>query len=51
MFKVPCIYHMHGSEADLRRLKELVEDAGGVAGDVSIEEGPEGTQSQSFTTP
>ena len=42
--KAPCTFQLYGPEAYLRRLKELVDAAGGAASDV-IEEDPE-TRSQ-----
>ena len=49
--KASCIYHLYGLEAYFRCLKELLEASGGVAGDLSIEEGPEETRSQPFAMP
>ena len=42
--EAPCIFWLYGPEAYLRRLKEIVDAAGGAASDV-IEEDPE-TRSQ-----
>ena len=42
--EAPCIFRLYGPEAYLRRLKEIVDAAGGAASDV-IEEDPE-TRSQ-----